>query len=55
MENSPFGSYAIPGLVLVVVVGIINVVGAVGVLRCYRWGALASVVSGLMWMGWFVV
>jgi hypothetical protein len=54
MENSPFGSYAIPGVVLLVV-GVVNLAGAVGVLRRRRWGASASAVAGLMWVGWFVV
>ena len=54
MENSPFGSYTIPGLVLLVV-GIVNLAGAVGVLRRHVCGTLVSAVAGLMWMGWFVV
>ena len=54
LEGSPFGSYTIPGLVLLVV-GIINLASAATVLRRHRWGAPSSVLVGLMWVGWFVV
>lgn len=54
LEGSPFGSFFIPGLVLLVV-GIVNLVSAVVVLLRHRWGALASVVVGIVWIGWFVV
>lgn len=54
LEDSPFSSYIIPGLVLLAV-GIINLAGAVAVFRRHRWDAAASVVVGLMWTGWFVV
>ena len=54
METSPFGSYAIPGLVLIMV-AIINLAGAYATLRRLPWGSAASAVSGLLWVGWFVV
>ena len=54
LDGTPFSSYFIPGLVLLVV-GIFNLVSAVAVLLRHRWGALASVVVGIMWIGWFVV
>ena len=50
LEGSPFGSYTIPGVVLLAV-GIINLVSAAAVLRHHRWGAPASVVVGIMWVG----
>ncbi len=53
LEGSPFGSYFIPGLVLLAV-GMANLSGAAAVLLGNRWGAPASVV-GIAWMGWFVV
>ena len=37
LEGSPFGSYTIPGLVLIVV-GVINLVSATTILRRHRWG-----------------
>ena len=54
LRGSPFDSYLIPGLVLLAV-GIINLASAVAVLRRHRGGAPASVVVGIMWIGWFVV
>lgn len=54
MENSPFGSYTIPGLVLLAV-GVFNLAGAILVLRRHEWSAIASCMSGLLWVGWFVV
>ena len=54
LEGSPFGSYFIPGLVLLAV-GMANLASAAAVLLRNRWGAPASVVVGITWMGWFVV
>jgi uncharacterized membrane protein len=54
LRGSPFDSYLIPGLVLLAV-GTINLASAVAVLRRHRLGAPASVVVGIMWIGWFVV
>ena len=54
LEGSPFGTYTVPGLVLIAV-GVINLAGAATVLRRHRWGASLSVFVGLMWVGWFVV
>jgi len=36
-------------------VGLINLAGASAAWRRLRWAAAASAVSGLMWVGWFVV
>ncbi len=54
LRGSPFGSYFIPGLVLLAV-GIINLASAAFVSLRHRWGAPASMVVGIMWIGWFVV
>src|SRR5215213_3317041 len=54
LRGSPFGTYFIPGLVLLTV-GTINLLSAVTVLRRHRWGAPVSVVVGIMWIGWFAV
>lgn len=54
MANSPFGTYTVPGLVLLAV-GLVNLAGAVLVLRRHRWAAPASAVAGLLWVGWFLV
>jgi hypothetical protein len=50
LEGSPFGSYFIPGLVLLAV-GIANLASAAAVLLRNQWGAPASVVGGIAWMG----
>jgi hypothetical protein len=54
LEGSPFASFFIPGLVLLVV-GIANLASAAAVVLRHRWGAPASVVVGILWIGWFVV
>lgn len=54
LKGSPFGSYLVPGWVLLVV-GIVNLAGAIAVLRRHRWGAPLSLLVGLMWVAWFVV
>jgi hypothetical protein len=54
LRGSPFWSYLIPGLVLLTV-GVINLVSAAAMLRRHGWSAQASVVVGIMWIGWFVV
>lgn len=54
LEGSPFSSYTIPGLVLLVV-GVINLAGAGAVLSRHRWDAPLSAFVGLMWVGWFLV
>ena len=54
LEGSPFGSFFVPGLVLLSV-GIINLASATAVLLRHRWSAPASVVAGSMWIGWFAV
>jgi hypothetical protein len=54
LRGSPFGSYFIPGLVLLAM-GIANLASASAVLRRQPSGAQASVVVDIMWMGWFVV
>jgi len=54
LRGSPFGTYFIPGLVLLAV-GILNLISAAAMLRRHRLGAPASVVVGIMWIGWFVV
>ena len=53
MESSPFGSYTIPGLVLLIL-GLANLVGVFATLRRLRWAAPVSAAAGLAWIGWFV-
>lgn len=52
--GTPFTSYLIPGLILAVVVGGSAVVAAVEALRRSDAGALASMLSGAILLGWLV-
>jgi hypothetical protein len=55
LAGSPFRSYTIPGLALLVIVGGSALVAAVVVLRRQRWGALASGVAAAMIVGFEIV
>lgn len=55
LRGSPFDSYLIPGLVLVFVVGGSQLAAAAAVLRRHELGAAASVLAGLILVGWMVV
>jgi hypothetical protein len=55
LRGSPFGSYTIPALFLLVVMGGGGLVAAVAVLRRHELGAPASGVAGAMTMGFEVV
>jgi hypothetical protein len=55
LRGSPFSSYLIPGLVLLVVVGGSGLVATLAVLRQSAWGPLASTVAGLMILGFEAV
>ncbi|MFN8486249.1 MAG: hypothetical protein U0350_01575 [Caldilineaceae bacterium] len=52
--GTPFSSYVIPGLILAVVVGGSAAVAAAAMLRRPPVGALASLVAGLILMGWII-
>jgi hypothetical protein len=53
LRRTPFGGYVVPGLILAVVGGS-AAVAAVAILISPSTGALASVVSGVVMMGWIV-
>ena len=55
LNGSPFSSYTIPGLVLMVVVGGSALAAMVAVLRRHELGTAISVVAGLMMMGFETV
>jgi peptidoglycan/LPS O-acetylase OafA/YrhL len=55
LRGSPFGSYLIPGLVLLFVVGGSQLVAAAAVSRRHESGAPASALAGLLLVGWMVV
>lgn len=54
LQGSPFDSYAIPGLILMIAVGGSQLVAAVTVLREREWGAAASLAAGLVLVVWIV-
>lgn len=55
LEGSPFRSYVVPGLVLLVVVGGSQFAAATAVWRRREWGTAASLVAGLILVGWISV
>lgn len=55
LAGSPFRSYTIPGLALLVIVGGSALVAAVVLLRRQRWGALASGIAAAMIVGFEIV
>ncbi|GLI26809.1 hypothetical protein ARHIZOSPH14_10510 [Agromyces rhizosphaerae] len=55
LDGSPFGSYAIPGVVLALVLGGTHAVAFVALLRRVRWAALAATVAGYTALIWIFV
>jgi len=54
LQRTPFSSYVIPGLILTVAVGGSATVAAAALLRNPGIGALASMVAGMVLMGWII-
>jgi hypothetical protein len=54
LKGTPFSSYVAPGLILAVVVGGSATVAAAATLRRPDAGALASLLAGVVMMGWIV-
>ncbi|HLX40683.1 MAG TPA: hypothetical protein VKR42_09120 [Ktedonobacteraceae bacterium] len=54
LQNTPFSSYQIPGMILAVFVGGSALVAAVAVMVRSEWDALASLVAGVILAGWIV-
>ena len=52
LEGTPFSSYVVPGLILATAVGGSAIVAAIAVAAGRRFGALASIVAGVVLMGW---
>lgn len=52
LTSTPFSDYFVPGLLLALVVGGSALVATLACLRDARFGARASVLSGLVLMGW---
>ena len=54
LDGSPFSDYFVPGAILAVVVGGSAAIAAAGTARGPRLGVPASIVAGLVLMGWIV-
>lgn len=55
LEGSPFADYLIPGIILLVVLGIGPVIVVVGIFRRLQWAWMASLLAGLALIIWIVV
>jgi hypothetical protein len=55
LKGTPFSSYVIRGLILAIAVGGSSAVAAAAVLRKFRLGALASIVAGVILVGWITI
>lgn len=55
LAGTPFSSWTLPGVALLVFVAVPQAVAAVLVVRCHRWAALAAIVAGAGLVGWIGV
>ena len=55
LRGSPFSSYLVPGIILLVVVGGVHLVAAIMVLRRNSRAAAVAAVAGLVLLGWIGV
>lgn len=55
LDGSPFPDYLVPGAILMIVLGIVPLVVAIGVLRRREWAWLASLLVGIALIVWIVV
>ncbi|MCB0110978.1 MAG: hypothetical protein KDE53_33890 [Caldilineaceae bacterium] len=55
LRGTPFTDYTIPALLLAIVVGGSALVACVTIILGHGWGVLASIVAGVIMMGYIVV
>lgn len=55
LEHSPFRSYLIPGIVLLLVNGFLSMVTIIVLLRRHPWAAWLVMVQGTLLSGWILV
>jgi hypothetical protein len=54
LEGTPFSSYVVPGLILATAVGGSAIAASIAVAASRRFGAVASIVAGVVLMGWII-
>jgi hypothetical protein len=54
LQGTPFADYTIPGLILGLVVGGSALVAMVTTIKSARTGAIASMIAGVIMMGWII-
>ncbi|MBK9107601.1 MAG: hypothetical protein IPM92_04255 [Saprospiraceae bacterium] len=52
LQYSPFDSYMIPGIILFIVNGVMNVIATIFILRKNRLGSLLAILQGMLLCGW---
>jgi hypothetical protein len=55
LDDTPFASYAIPGIILAVVVGGAWLIASLALYSRYRFAPFASLLAGTLQLGWFAV
>jgi hypothetical protein len=55
LEHSPFDNFMIPGLVLCLIVGGSNLIGALSLATDRKWMGQATLLAGISICGWIVV
>jgi hypothetical protein len=54
LDSTPFGSWVIPGILLLAVIGVPMVTAATAELLRWRWAYLASLIAAVFQLGWIV-
>jgi hypothetical protein len=55
IKDSPFNSYLIPGIVLLIVNGLLNFIAAYFVLKTKPFASLWVIIQGILLSGWIVI
>lgn len=55
LSNSPFLNYLIPGITLLIVNGLMNVIVAILTIRKYKYFASLIIIQGLLLSGWIII
>ncbi|MBK9257317.1 MAG: hypothetical protein IPM42_17740 [Saprospiraceae bacterium] len=55
LSHSPFSNYLIPGIILLLVNGFLNIIAAVSSIKKYRFFPILILIQGLLLSGWIIV